>query len=152
MHTSLSKTIFPVNCDLCDEIIESQKDLKTHMKRHSYNFATWKCVECDFVGGCEDTMQVHVGKFHSEKIECSLCESEAKTFEDLDTHLFTCEIYECGKYKTKRKSLKEIKTHVESDHAEDKESVFGLPSIYHIKMDRENFVEVLSTRYHIEDI
>ena len=97
-------------------------------------------------------VQVHVGKNHSEKFECSLCGNEAPTFDDLETHLFTCEIYECGKCKIKTKMLKEMKNHVESDHAEDKESFFGFPSIYHTKMDRENFVEALSTKYHIEDL
>ena len=78
-------------------MIESHKDSNNHLKRHSYKLATCKCVECDFVGGCEETMQIHVGEHHSEKFECSLCDYEALTFEDLETHLFTCEIYECGK-------------------------------------------------------
>ena len=62
------------------------------MKRHSSKLATWEHVECDFVWGCEKTMQVHVGKHHSEKFKYSLCEYEALTFKELETHLFKCEI------------------------------------------------------------
>jgi uncharacterized C2H2 Zn-finger protein len=151
MHTSLSKNTYPVNCERCDEMFESEKDLKKHMKRHSYKLATWKCVECDFVGGCEETMHVHVGKQHSEKFECSLCDYEALTIEDLETHLLTSEIYECGKCKIKGKTMVEVKNHIESEHAEDKTTFFGFPSIYHKKWT-ENFVEVSSTKYNISDI
>ena len=152
MHTSLCNSKYPVKCDLCDEMIESQKDLKKHMARHSYIRATWKCVSCEFVGGSEETMQVHVGKHHSEKFECNLCDYEAKSFEDLETHLFTCEIYECGKCSTKGTTLKEVKTHIESEHTAEKAKYFVFPPIYHTKMDRENFVEVTSTKYYLEDL
>ena len=52
----------------------------------------------------------------------------------------------------KGKTLKEVKNHIESEHAEDKTTFFSFPSIYHTKMDRENSVEVSSTKYHIEDL
>ena len=75
------------------------------MQSHYYKLASWKCVDCDFVGGCKETMQVH-----SETLECSLCEYEAMSLENLETHLFTCKIYECGQCSLKGKSLKELKT------------------------------------------
>ena len=86
-------------------------------------------------------MQVPVGKYHYEKIECSLCDYEALTFEDLETHLFTCEIYDCGKCKIIGKTLKEVKNHIESEHAEDKTTFFGFPSIYHTKMTERTLLK-----------
>ena len=62
------------------------------MKIHSYKKAAYKCEECDFIGESEYTMDVHIGKCHSEKFECGICDCTTKTIEDLDMHLFVCEI------------------------------------------------------------
>jgi hypothetical protein len=101
MHTSLSKSTYPVNCDLCDDMTENLKDLKKRMKDIGIN--------------------LNPGNY------------EALTFEDLKTHLFTCEINECGKCKIKGETIKEVKNHIESEHAEDKTTFFGFPSTYHTK-------------------
>ena len=77
---------------------------------------------------------------------------EAKSYQDLETHLFTCEIYECGKCSTKGKTLKEVKIHVEKEHTAEKAEYSVFPPIYHTKMDRENFVEVTSKKYYVEDL
>ena len=40
-------------------------------------------------------MEVHLGKHHSEKNECGLCDFEAGNLENLETHLNTCEFFQC---------------------------------------------------------
>ena len=37
-------------------------------------------------------MEVHLGKFHSEKFECGLCGFETTDLQTLETPLFTCDI------------------------------------------------------------
>ena len=84
-----------MKCELCDDILESVNDLKKHMKSHPFKHASFKHVECDFVGGSKETMEVHLGKYHSENFECALCDHKDKSLENLETHLFTCEILLC---------------------------------------------------------
>ena len=48
------------------------------------------------LGESEYTMDVHIGKCHSEKFECGICDCKTKTIEDLDMHLFSCELYKCA--------------------------------------------------------
>ena len=40
--------------------------LKKHMKTHSYKEAKFKCEDCEFVGQCRETMEVHMGKAHTD--------------------------------------------------------------------------------------
>ena len=40
--------------------------MKNQIKTHSYMQAKFKYKECDFVGGSQMTMEVHLGKAHSE--------------------------------------------------------------------------------------
>ena len=69
------------------------------MKGHNDQVAKFKCVDCEFVGTNEYTMEVHIGKYHTDVFECGICDYIADTEENLDIHLFTCEIYECtGSY------------------------------------------------------
>ena len=87
-------------------------------------------------------MDVHIGKHHSENFECGLCELNTKTFEDLETHLFLCEIYKCKKgfsCDVKVKTISEIRNHIRSDH--------GQSSFEHIKMRRNNYNEVSEKLY-----
>ena len=44
--------------------------MKRHLKRHSYEEANYICEDCEFVGKL--TMEVHLGKLHSGKIECGI--------------------------------------------------------------------------------
>ena len=67
-HTSVDNVKFPKKCDLCDEEIKTAMEMKRHMKRHSYKEAKFKCDDCDFVGESELTMEVHIGKHHSESM------------------------------------------------------------------------------------
>ena len=92
-------------------------------------------------------MEVHVGKYHSEKFECGLCEYEAENLENLETHLFTCEIFECNKCGLRGKSMKDIIKHGETEHPEYKSRW-----IDHIKMDRKNYTEVSTKGYWSDEI
>ena len=48
-------------------------------------------------------MEVHLGKHHSEKYECGLCDFGAGSLENLETHLNTCEVFQCNWDKDKCK-------------------------------------------------
>ena len=39
------------------------------MKLHSYKKAAYKCEDCEFIGESPYTMDVHIGKLHSENKE-----------------------------------------------------------------------------------
>ena len=97
----------------------------------SWDKAKFKCEECDFVGGSQMTMEVHLGRAHSEHFECGLCEYESKSKEHLEMHLFTCETFICNNCDQRKKSLSEIKDHIEKDHENS-----GM--IQHFKMARYN--------------
>ena len=62
------------------------------MKLHSYKKAAYKCEDCDLIGESQYTMDVHIGKIHSENIECGICECVTKTLEDMEIHLSGCEL------------------------------------------------------------
>ena len=64
-------------CDFCDKEMRNASEMKKHLKGHSYREAHYKCEECDFLGESEFTMEVHLGKLHSEKYDCGLCDFEA---------------------------------------------------------------------------
>ena len=78
-------------------------------------------------------MEVHIGKQHSEKYEFGLFDFEAKGHENLETHLVSCEMYECGGCNTKFKSIMEVKNHkVEMQYSN------GWHYVAHLKLDRNN--------------
>ena len=143
MHTSVEKDNLNT-CEFCEKKFENENDLKYHLKEHSYKRANYRCTECDFVGRQPITMEIHLGKYHSDKFECGLCDSETKDFETLQTHLFTCEIYMCQSCKKRFKGLSDIKKHIQEEHEKSK--------IYHIKMDRIDENEISDTLFSIEDI
>ena len=62
---------------------------------------------------CVITMEVHNGKDHSENYDFGLCEFEANNFENLDIHLNSCEVYQCGGCEKILKTIKDVKTHVD---------------------------------------
>ena len=89
---------FPTKCVLCESNLNWKEELLKHMPSHSYNPSSelnFKCEECDFWGPNQLTMEVHVGKHHSERFECGLCDNKGKNFDDLEIHLVTCELYRC---------------------------------------------------------
>ena len=85
MHTSVEKDNLNT-CEFCEKKFENENDLKYHLKEHSYKRENYRCTECDFVGRQPITMEIHLGKYHSDKFECGLCDSETKDFETLQTH------------------------------------------------------------------
>ena len=97
-------------CELCEKVFETVKEMKKHLQTHSYKKANFKCVDCEFVGTNEETMEVHIGKTHADIFECGLCGYEVETLEKLDIHLFTCEVYICSKCDFLEKSLSEVKS------------------------------------------
>ena len=49
------------------------------MRSHSFKEAKFKCEDCDFVGQSRETMEVHIGKSHTDNFECGLFELYWKT-------------------------------------------------------------------------
>ena len=116
----------------------------------------FKFVDCNFVGTNDMTMEVHNGKFHTDIFDCGICEYVAETEEDnLDLHLFTCEIYHCtatfGSFPNrtectkKYKNLSEMKRHVEKEHDEN-------TKIKHIKISKNNPDEVTWKSYYLDEL
>jgi hypothetical protein len=46
-------------CELCEKKFENEKEMKRHLKTHSYKKVDVKCVDCDSVGASEETMEVY---------------------------------------------------------------------------------------------
>ena len=67
--------------------LKKQKDLRKHLKSHSYIEARFKCVDCDFVGESNETMEVHVEKELTNTFECGICNFEAQSHEDICSHV-----------------------------------------------------------------
>ena len=121
--------------------------MKKHMKEHSYIKARFRCEDCEFVGENEVTMEVHLVLAHSEYFECGLCELKVDSSEDLEIHLFTCEIYTCENCDFVGESLKEIKTHIVDNHGNE-----DFRDFLHLKMDRKNFTQVKVNSYSTDAI
>jgi hypothetical protein len=63
---------FPKICDICEKEMSSLKDIRKHLKTHSYfgkyhdhKEDNFKCLDCDFTSKTIETMEVHVGKFNT---------------------------------------------------------------------------------------
>ena len=139
MHKSYS-------CELCEEVFDTKRDLKIHTYKHSYTTEnrTAKCDSCHFECDTVDTMEVHVGKCRQNNFECGLCEVNFDKISDLEIHLKTCEIYQCGSCYIRDKNLSEMKKHVQETHSST--------DIGYLKMDRNNESEVNQTDYSLSDL
>jgi hypothetical protein len=139
------------SCEACDDVFDSRRDLKIHMYTHSYtdvgSFLKPKqsCKICDFECKTEDSMIVHLGKCHSENLECGLCEAGFDELNKLEMHLNTCEVYECGSCNIRNTSISEIKKHIQKEHDES-------TKIWYLKLDRNNSSEVSSKSYKLSDL
>ena len=91
-------------------------------------------------------MQIHYGKYHSENFECGLCDFEAKSLEHLETHIKTCEVYECEECEKTSTQLTGMKKHI----LESKKC--SLTNILHIKIDRNNDQLANYTAYNQSDL
>ena len=77
-----------------------------------------------------------------------LCEYVANNLEALDTHLFTCEIYECYYEEERFKSLRDLKTHFETEHPTKNTNY----KFIHAKQDRENVEEIVCKDHFSQDL
>ena len=130
------------SCDLCGKEFKNEKEMKKHLKSHSFKQIEYKCEECDFLGTNTFTMEVHLGKSHSDQYECGLCDFVAKSFESLETHLFTCEIYKCDECEKRFQKICDMKAHIEIDH--EASTYFA---IMHAKQSRYDSEEIDVTEY-----
>ena len=136
-HTNLSKFKYPANCELCDEELKDEKEVKLHMKSHTYSELNFKCENCNYWSYNALTMEVHVGKHHAEKLECGLCEYKVDNLESLKIHLSTCEVYECNRCFFRVCTLSEIKKHIKEKHEDDDDL-----KITHGKVNRKDEEEI----------
>ena len=136
-HTSY-EVEYPKSCDLCEKEISNAKQMRKHMRSHSFTGRhshylenNYKCEDCEFTSKTIETMEVHAGKCRTENFECGLCEYTADTLEKLETHLVNCEVYECEECEYRTRFIKDIKSHIEKE--------YGVPKkLYHIKMNRND--------------
>ena len=87
----------------------------------------------------------NVGKCGHQNFECGLCEGKFDSLTDLELHLKTCEIYECGKFWIRGKNLSEMKHHIKETHTQSTQ-------ICYIKMDRNSESEVNATYYSLSEV
>ena len=146
-HTNVEILEFPIKCDLCDIELRHKREKKLHMMSHSYKEVQFKCEECDFSGTNEVTMEVHVSKVHAEQIECGMCETETKDLESLETHLVTCQIYECKYCEERFQNVSDIKKHICDKHKGQE-----FLKILHAKIDLSNTDEIKCRTYFTKDL
>ena len=128
-------------------MLNSESEMRKHVASHSYTNSKFKCDECEFLGGNDATMQVHIGKYHTDKFECGLCYIEEKDQESLEIHLATCEVFECGKCDERLKSISDLKKHIK-----EKKYPGGFATIHHLKGDRNNCSEISVRQYCSRDL
>ena len=123
IHTETTALQYPVECELCEAKLESEKILKEHLKYHTYKKSTFKCEYCNFCSENFLTMEVHIGKQHGEKVECGLCNFVAKDLEALNIHILTFQIYVCDECCYRTIHIHEIKEHLEKRHTSPHDSI-----------------------------
>ena len=139
---------FPFKCELCDYEIEDKFELKNHLVKHSFRRVNFQCEECDYCGDNETTMAVHVGKMHSENIVCGICDFVADNLDNLETHLFTCEIYQCYYDDEKFKTLSDLKEHVKQEHTENNKHY----SFIHAQQGRNSLEQIVCKTYTMSEL
>jgi hypothetical protein len=70
---------------------------------------------------------------------------KADTLENLETHLVSCEMYECEECEKRLTKLCDIKLHLEDDHSKDK-------NFFHLKMHRILKSKVDCKKYSYSDV
>ena len=138
-HDTLSDEAFPKTCDFCDEKCNSKMNLERHLKEHSYKTLRYKCEHCDFLFNDMMSLDVHVGRKHSGNFECGICGFEAKSEENLNIHLHTCETFTCDFCNSSDpditvRNLSDLMSHLKSKHPKH----FKSTCIVHKKMDRND--------------
>ena len=135
------------SCTKCEEIFDTGREYKIHVYTHSYTTETKmiKCKNCDFETKLVYTMEVHVAKCKTENFECGLCEEVFVEEKDLETHLRTCETYECSDCWKRVKNLSDIKIHIQENHAD-------YTTLNHLKIDRESEFNVKIKKYNLKEV
>ena len=87
VHTKNKSLQYPYQCEVCDDTLENKKEAVEHLRTHAYRKSTFKCESCDF--WCENflTMEVHIGRLNSEKLECGLCNNEVNSIDNINLHI-----------------------------------------------------------------
>ena len=116
------------------------------MKTHSFKYLEYQCAECEFSGENEYTMEVHLGKTHSDVFECGLCDFEAKEKSMLEMHIFSCQIYVCNECDDRSQNLTDLKKHKEKEHTRLNINVT------HVKQNRINQDEMDSINYSYNNL
>ena len=154
MHTAShnedgASSSYPKQCDICEKTLRTKEEMKKHLKTHSYIRPVFKCEKCEFCCETELTMEVHQGKNHDTNFECGLCGFLAKTEEDLDLHLFTCEIYLCDDCSVRLKTISDLKKHLN----DDKHKIINnrYYKIIHAKIGQNSDSEIKQKTYYKED-
>ena len=79
-------------------------------------------------------MEVQIGKKHTDKFDCGICDLEMKTPEDLKIHLTTCEQFKCDHCDKRFTTLSNIKTHLLEENKNI--PIMEYLGIYHLKQNR----------------
>ena len=123
MHTQTKNVQYPLECEYCDAKLENETVMKEHLKLHLYKKSTFKCEDCEFCSENFLTMEVHVGKYHSEKEECGMCNFVAKDLEALSLHISTCQVYVCDDCYYRTVHIHEIKEHLKNVHTSQYDTI-----------------------------
>ena len=87
---------YQVECDFCDILLNSEKEMKLYLKsNHTHREAKFKSEDCDFYAENELSINVHRGRCHTESFECGLCNFKVESLGNLNIHLSTFESYAC---------------------------------------------------------
>ena len=134
-------------CTKCGEIFDTGREHKIHFYTHSYTSESemMKCKNCDFETKSVYTMEVHVTKCRTKDFECGLCEETFVKENDLETHLRTCETYECSDCWKRLRNLADIKKHIKENHKD-------YTTLNHLKIDREKEFDVNIKSYTVEEV
>ena len=92
-------------------------------------------------------MDVHIGRYHTDQFECGICERQLGNYEDLETHLNTCEKYKCRWCWQQTSTLPLMKDHIRNEHDNSQQIL-----VEHYKMSRNSSSEVSITVHSGKDL
>ena len=130
-------TKLPQSCDFCEYKAHSKSSLEDHLKEHTYKELKFKCEDCDFLVNDILSLDIHVGRKHSGNFECAICGFKAKSEDNLNIHLHTCETFSCDYCwdpKVTVNNLTDLVTHLKEKHPKHLKNT----NITHTKMDRND--------------
>ena len=149
IHSKISNQ-FPKICDLCEYEAKNKTEYKRHLKYHSYKEINFKCIECEFFCNTELQMEVHIGKKHTDKFDCGICDLEMNSPEDLKIHLTTCEQFKCDHCDKRFTTLSNIKTHLLEENKNI--PLMEYLGIIHLKQNRIDNEIIDETLNQVKDL